>query len=183
MHASSCCLTAATVQVQDLDHLVASMAHEGAFSARFQSLARGLCEVCQPLYHRRPGWAHLNDLSHVPQAAHCRLTGCSIAQLGYLALQQTLSRCQYMCCAQVVQDFGLVSFMPLAIEDMDSVQAAIAATDKATGYVFKGLQQHELYPELAYTARQQPLPELHSMEQQTAHGLGPRPLTENVKEH
>ena len=56
-----------------------------------------------------------------------------------------------------MEEFGLVQFMPLAIEDKDSVQAVIAAVDKATGFVFKGLAKHDPYPEIAYTATAQPM--------------------------
>ena len=40
---------------------------------------------------------------------------------------------------QVVEDFGLLSFHPLAIEDKESVAALVALVDKANGYVFAGL--------------------------------------------
>lgn len=46
------------------------------------------------------------------------------------------------CCArQVIEDFGLLSFHPLAIEDRDSVRALVALIDKANGYVFAGLKR------------------------------------------
>ena len=57
----------------------------------------------------------------------------------------------------MVEEFGLVQFMPLAIEDKDSVQAVVAAIDKATGFVFKGLQQYDPHPEMAYAATAQPV--------------------------
>ena len=50
-----------------------------------------------------------------------------------------------------------MQFLPLAIEDKDSVQAAIAAIDKATGYVFKGLERYNPYPEMTYAATAQPV--------------------------
>ena len=40
--------------------------------------------------------------------------------------------------AEVIQDYGLVSYVPLAIEDKDSVQQLVALVDKATGFVFTG---------------------------------------------
>ncbi len=39
----------------------------------------------------------------------------------------------------MIEDFGLLSFHPLAIEDRDSVRALVALIDKANGYVFAGL--------------------------------------------
>ena len=41
--------------------------------------------------------------------------------------------------AQVIEDFGLLSFHPLAIEDRDSVRHLAALIDKSNGYVFAGL--------------------------------------------
>ncbi len=38
--------------------------------------------------------------------------------------------------AEVIQNYGLVSYQPLAIEDRDSVQQLVALIDKATGFVF-----------------------------------------------
>ena len=40
---------------------------------------------------------------------------------------------------QVVEDFGLLSFHPLAIENRDSVRSLLALIDKSNGYVFAGL--------------------------------------------
>lgn len=55
--------------------------------------------------------------------------------------------------ADVIEDFGLVSFQLLAIEDKDSVERVLATADKATGYVFAGLAGRNPYPpELAYGA-------------------------------
>ena len=39
----------------------------------------------------------------------------------------------------MIEDFGLLSFQPLAIEDRDSVRHLAALVDKANGYVFSGL--------------------------------------------
>lgn len=39
----------------------------------------------------------------------------------------------------MIEDFGLLSFHPLAIEDRNSVRALVALIDKANGYVFGGL--------------------------------------------
>ncbi|KAL4423370.1 hypothetical protein ABPG77_004301 [Micractinium sp. CCAP 211/92] len=54
---------------------------------------------------------------------------------------------------EVIEDFGLLSFHPLAIEDRDSVRALVALIDKANGYVFAGLtRQGQPAPELQYSA-------------------------------
>ena len=53
--------------------------------------------------------------------------------------------------ADIIEDFGLVAFQPLAIEDKDSVERVLALADKATGYVFAGLAGRNPYPaELEY---------------------------------
>ena len=55
--------------------------------------------------------------------------------------------------ADVIEDFGLVSFQPLAIEDKESVERVLALADKATGYVFAGLAGRNPYPpEFVYGA-------------------------------
>ena len=41
----------------------------------------------------------------------------------------------------MVEDFGLLSFQPLAIEDVASVRHLAALVDKSNGYVFAGLAQ------------------------------------------
>lgn len=41
--------------------------------------------------------------------------------------------------SQVIEDFGLLAFHPLAIEDRQSVAALAALIDKSNGYVFAGL--------------------------------------------
>ena len=86
--------------------------------------------------------------------------------------------------AQVVQDFSLLHFVPMAIEDKDSVQAVVAAIDKATGFVFKGLQEHHPYPELAYAASPVPTRELGT-EQQVPASNPPDALSlpATVREH
>lgn len=55
---------------------------------------------------------------------------------------------------QVVEDFGLLRFTPLAIEDKASVQHVLSLIDKANGYVFAGLASgHNPYPaEFVYGA-------------------------------
>ena len=42
-------------------------------------------------------------------------------------------------CMQVIEDYGLLHFTPLAIEDKDSVQHVLSLIDKANGHVFAGL--------------------------------------------
>jgi len=55
--------------------------------------------------------------------------------------------------ADVIEDFGLVSLQPLAIEDKDSVEKVLALVDKATGFVFAGLAGRNPYPpETVYEA-------------------------------
>lgn len=54
---------------------------------------------------------------------------------------------------QVIEDFALVHFLPLAIEERQSVERVVSEVDKATGYVFAGLAQPGHYtPELLYGA-------------------------------
>jgi hypothetical protein len=57
----------------------------------------------------------------------------SEATTGRTKLQQ---RFQQLSCAlcEVVDDFGLVSFLPMNIEDVETVGRVLAATDKANGY-------------------------------------------------
>lgn len=53
----------------------------------------------------------------------------------------------------MIEDYGLVSYTLLAIEDKDSVQRLVALIDKATGYVFTGLRDFTPYPpEFVYGA-------------------------------
>lgn len=57
--------------------------------------------------------------------------------------------------ADVVEEFGLVSFLPLAAEDGDAVAAVVAAADKANGYVWAGLAAGKdgvVPPEFEYVA-------------------------------
>lgn len=42
-------------------------------------------------------------------------------------------------CRQVIEDFGLLSFQPLAVEDRDSMRHLAALIDKSNGFVFAGL--------------------------------------------
>ena len=54
---------------------------------------------------------------------------------------------------EVIEDYGLVNYTPLAIEDKYSVQRVVALIDKATGYVFAGLAGKSPYPpEFVYGA-------------------------------
>lgn len=61
---------------------------------------------------------------------------------------------------EVIEDYGLVGFVPLAIEDKESVAGIVALVDKANGYAFAGLGNaanssghHGLIPpELQYSA-------------------------------
>ncbi len=52
----------------------------------------------------------------------------------------------------MIEDYGLVNYTPLAIEDKESVQRVLALVDKATGYVFTGLAQGLYPPEFLYGA-------------------------------
>jgi GPN-loop GTPase len=42
---------------------------------------------------------------------------------------------------EVVEDFGLVAFAPLAVEEAESMARVVALADKANGFVFAGLRQ------------------------------------------
>ena len=55
---------------------------------------------------------------------------------------------------QVVEDFGLVRFLPLAIEDRASVARVLEDVDKANGCAFSGLASPAapMPPELIYGA-------------------------------
>lgn len=53
---------------------------------------------------------------------------------------------------QAIEDFSLVGFVPLAIEDKDSLQRLLVLVDKATGFVLTGLAGGEYPPELLYRA-------------------------------
>ena len=58
----------------------------------------------------------------------------------------------------MIEDFALVHFLPLAIEEKQSVERVVSEIDKATGYVFSGLAQTGHYPpELLYGAAAQDL--------------------------
>jgi len=47
---------------------------------------------------------------------------------------------------ELIEDYGLVNYTPLAIEDKDSVAHVLALVDKATGYVFKGSSSNSPQP-------------------------------------
>ncbi|PNH07274.1 GPN-loop GTPase 2 [Tetrabaena socialis] len=52
---------------------------------------------------------------------------------------------------EVIEEYGLVSFTPLAIQDRDSLAKLVMAVDKANGYCFATLRSHTPYPpELLY---------------------------------
>ena len=55
---------------------------------------------------------------------------------------------------QVVEDFGLLHFTPLAIEEKESVQHVLSLIDKANGHVFAGLAagKNPYPPEFVYGA-------------------------------
>ena len=53
---------------------------------------------------------------------------------------------------QVVEDYGMVQFTPLAIENKEMVARVVALVDKATGYVFTGLSGGDYPPEFLYGA-------------------------------
>lgn len=53
---------------------------------------------------------------------------------------------------QVVEDYSMVKFIPLFVEDKDSMQRLLALIDKATGYVFTGLAGGAYPPEFLYGA-------------------------------
>ena len=115
------------------------MAHGSSIPHRLQKLARELCEV-------RPQLA--------PPCKLCLLAHLVILSTLFHVIAVRLPTAAWL---QVVAEFGLVHFLPLAIEDKDSVQAAVAAIDKATGHVFKGLETYDPYPEMTYAATAQPV--------------------------
>ncbi|GIL83486.1 hypothetical protein Vretimale_11163 [Volvox reticuliferus] len=47
---------------------------------------------------------------------------------------------------EVVEEYGLVSFMPLTVQDKSSMGQLMVATDKANGYCFATLRGHTPYP-------------------------------------
>lgn len=62
------------------------------------------------------------------------------------------ARLTHLLC-EIIDDFGLVAFHPLAIEDRESVRHVVALVDKSNGYVFAGLAQPGAPPpEMQYTA-------------------------------
>lgn len=51
----------------------------------------------------------------------------------------------------LVQDYGLVKYVPLAIQDRASLEHILGLSDKANGYVFARLAQgNEVPPEMLY---------------------------------
>uniref|UniRef100_A0A3P9NTX9 GPN-loop GTPase 2 n=1 Tax=Poecilia reticulata TaxID=8081 RepID=A0A3P9NTX9_POERE len=46
--------------------------------------------------------------------------------------------------AEVIQDYGLVSFVPLNVQDKDSMIQVLRAVDKANGYCFGDLEERNL---------------------------------------
>jgi len=58
---------------------------------------------------------------------------------------------------ELVEDFGLVHFLPLAIEDKELVGRVLTEVDKANGYAWAHPPGHEPYPEFSYGAAE-PLP-------------------------
>ena len=53
---------------------------------------------------------------------------------------------------QVVEDYSMVKFTLLNVEDKDSMRRVLALVDKATGYVFTGLAGGLYPPEFLYGA-------------------------------
>lgn len=53
---------------------------------------------------------------------------------------------------QVVEDYSMVKFIPLHVEDKESMQRLLSLIDKATGYVFTGLAGGLYPPEFLYGA-------------------------------
>ncbi|KAG2483316.1 hypothetical protein HYH03_017817 [Edaphochlamys debaryana] len=47
---------------------------------------------------------------------------------------------------EVVEEYGLVSFMPLAIQEKETLRKLVLAADKANGYCFATLRGHTPYP-------------------------------------
>ena len=52
---------------------------------------------------------------------------------------------------QVVEEFGLLSFTPLMVEDKESMKQVLAVVDKATGYVWGGEKEQQPYSQFQYT--------------------------------
>ncbi|KAK9862866.1 hypothetical protein WJX84_005745 [Apatococcus fuscideae] len=52
---------------------------------------------------------------------------------------------------EVVEDFGLISFTPLMVEDKESMKQVLALVDKATGYVWGGNSEQQPYSQFQYT--------------------------------
>lgn len=71
-------------------------------------------------------YTEVQDLSYLVQAM-----GNDAFSKRYRKLSQGL--------CEVVEDYGLLNFTPLAIEDKESVQHVLSLIDKANGHVFAGL--------------------------------------------
>ncbi|GMH39642.1 hypothetical protein BSKO_07540 [Bryopsis sp. KO-2023] len=54
---------------------------------------------------------------------------------------------------EVVEEFGLVGFTPLAIEDKKSIAHLVQIIDKANGFVFTDLAKKTPYPEFEYAEK------------------------------
>lgn len=94
---------------------------------------------------------------------------------GNLMPQSVLDLVSASCPLQVVEDFGLLHFTPLAIEDREAVGALVSLVDKANGYVFMGLaagKQYGIAPELQYRSVQLALQSLRCFGEAAAAGYG-----------
>ena len=128
--------------MQDLSYLVQAM-DEDVFGKRFCKLSQGLAEVQQlrqPIF-RLPTFFVLS------MCLSCYVSGSFSAKCAAKPLHAPSGLL-----VQVVGDYGLLSFQPLAIEDKDSVQKVLALVDKASGHAFSALSRSQNpYPaEVAY---------------------------------
>ena len=157
-YAGNCCMSSLSwqsmvMQVQDLSYLVQAMGND-PFSQHYRRLSQGLCEVmrCSP----QPSTSH--HVHAVYSACSIFLLSCSLNASDVQILWSTLwhgSACKTAkLVAQVVEDFGLLHFTPLAIEDKESVQHVLSLIDKANGHVFAGLAsgKNPYPPEFVYGA-------------------------------
>lgn len=143
------------LQAQGLDHLADAM--EGSLPPRFQRMTRELCEV-GGLRARGEGRARgRRSRACQPEGfAGVVLATCRLPFLPVFRHKQRrwvrqpyLPRCPcthappfpacVLLCRQVIEDFGLLSFHPLAVEDRDSMRPLAALIDKSNGFVFAGL--------------------------------------------
>lgn len=121
------------LQAQGLGHLAEAM--EGTFPPKFQRMTEELCEVgrlCLDLHDKEPAVARpCCRRGPAPwQWQPARPSGAGARP----SVPHTIRFH-----AQVIEDFGLLGFHPLAIEDRQSVAALAALIDKSNGYVFAGL--------------------------------------------